>query len=195
MITPQTLLRWHRELVRRKWTDRRRGPGQPALDPGTVDLVARLGKENPRWGCVRIQGELRKLGIRIGASTVRQILRHPRRRPSVRVPVHRRRTRLGARDQSEREPGAPSVQRPRHHLGPCSQEGTTAKARRARPRRPGPTGFSSKTPNELWFTDITEHPTDEGKLYLCAVKDAFSGRIVGYSMDARHEGVARGGRP
>ncbi|CAM5512678.1 IS3 family transposase ISBli17 [Streptomyces antimycoticus] len=40
-------------------------------------------------------------------------------------------------------------------------------------------------PNRLWLTDITEHPTGEGKLYLCAVKDAFSGRIVGYSIDAR----------
>jgi transposase InsO family protein len=45
--------------------------------------------------------------------------------------------------------------------------------------------FTSKAPNELWFTDITEHHTDEGKFYLCAIKDAFSGRIVGYSMDHR----------
>jgi putative transposase len=45
--------------------------------------------------------------------------------------------------------------------------------------------FGARSPNELWFTDITEHPTAEGKLYLCAVKDAFSGRIVGYSMDHR----------
>jgi transposase InsO family protein len=45
--------------------------------------------------------------------------------------------------------------------------------------------FGSKGRDELWFTDITEHSTAEGKLYLCAVKDAFSGRIVGYSLDSR----------
>jgi transposase InsO family protein len=60
-------------------------------------------------------------------------------------------------------------------------------------RRPGPAvhddlvrrAFSAERPNELWLTDITEHPTDEGKLYLCAVKDAWSNRIVGYSIADR----------
>ena len=75
MVTPQTLLRWHRELIRRKWNYRKEGPGQPPLDPDTADLIIRLGTENPRWGCVRIQGELRKRGIRVGASTIRRILR------------------------------------------------------------------------------------------------------------------------
>ena len=45
--------------------------------------------------------------------------------------------------------------------------------------------FTATRPNQLWLTDITEHPTGEGKLYLCAIKDAFSGRIVGYSIDSR----------
>ncbi|CAL9303183.1 IS3 family transposase ISBli17 [Streptomyces sp. SudanB148_2056] len=44
---------------------------------------------------------------------------------------------------------------------------------------------TADAPNRLWLTDITEHPTGEGKLYLCAVKDVFSGRIVGYSIDSR----------
>jgi hypothetical protein len=56
MLTPQTLLRWHRELVRRKWTYPRRSPGRPPLASETSDLVIRLAQENPRWGCVRIQG-------------------------------------------------------------------------------------------------------------------------------------------
>ncbi|PRY03368.1 helix-turn-helix protein, partial [Kineococcus rhizosphaerae] len=60
-------------------------------------------------------------------------------------------------------------------------------------RRPGPPvhddlvrrRFTAEKPNSLWLTDITEHPTAEGKLYLCAIKDACSNRIVGYSIDAR----------
>ena len=60
-------------------------------------------------------------------------------------------------------------------------------------RRPGPPvhddlvqrDFTAPATNTLWLTDITEHPTGEGKLYLCAIKDACSNRIVGYSMDAR----------
>jgi putative transposase len=60
-------------------------------------------------------------------------------------------------------------------------------------RKPGPPvhddlvlrDFTAERPNELWLTDITEHPTAEGKLYLCAVKDACSKRIVGYSIGAR----------
>src|SRR6266496_6040007 len=75
LVSPQTLLRWHRELIARKWTYRRRSPGRPPLDPSLRELVLRLGRENPGWGCVRIQGELRKLGIRVGATTVRSILR------------------------------------------------------------------------------------------------------------------------
>jgi putative transposase len=65
--------------------------------------------------------------------------------------------------------------------------------KRGRSRRPGPPvhddlvqrEFTAPAPNRLWLTDISEHPTAEGKLYLCAVKDACSNRIVGYSIDAR----------
>jgi transposase InsO family protein len=77
----------------------------------------------------------------------------------------------------------------------CSSHGILSvlarkRGRRARPGEPVHEdlvrrAFGAKVPNQLWYTDITEHPTAEGKLYLCAVKDAFSGRIVGYSMDSR----------
>ncbi len=75
LASPQTLLRWHRELVRRNWTYRHRRPGRPTVDAAVRELVLRMGRENPRWGCVRIQGELRKLGVRVGATTIRTILR------------------------------------------------------------------------------------------------------------------------
>ena len=76
IVTPSTLLRWHRDLVRRKWTFRRgRRPGRPPLDPEVQALVLRMARENSRWGCVRISGELRKLGIRVGATTIRTLLR------------------------------------------------------------------------------------------------------------------------
>ncbi len=74
VVTPQTLLRWHRELVRRKWMQPRRAPGRPPVDDRVRQLVLRLARENPRWGYPRIAGELLKLGLRISPSTVRRIL-------------------------------------------------------------------------------------------------------------------------
>jgi putative transposase len=74
IVTPQTLLRWHRELVRRKWAQPRRTPGRPPVGRRVRDLVLRLARENPRWGYPRIAGELLKLGVRISPSTVRRLL-------------------------------------------------------------------------------------------------------------------------
>jgi hypothetical protein len=51
LVRPETLVRWHRELIRRKWTYKRRGrPGRPPVDPEVRELILRLGRENPRWG-------------------------------------------------------------------------------------------------------------------------------------------------
>jgi putative transposase len=83
-VTPHTLLRWHRELVRRKWTQPQRGPGRPATDGRVQELVLRLARENPRWGYPRIAGELLKLGPRISPSTVRRILLAARLEPAPR---------------------------------------------------------------------------------------------------------------
>ncbi|MGW7696499.1 integrase core domain-containing protein [Streptomyces asiaticus] len=75
-VTPGTLLGWHRRLVARRWdySDRRSRPGRPATAKAVKELVLRLARENPRWGCRRIQGELARLGHGIGASTVWKIL-------------------------------------------------------------------------------------------------------------------------
>jgi putative transposase len=83
LVTPETLMRWHRTLVARKWTQPR-GAGRPPLPPGTVELITRLARENPRWGYQRIQGELRKLGIRVSARSIRSVLRRHRLPPAPR---------------------------------------------------------------------------------------------------------------
>ena len=76
-VRPETLLRWHRELIRRRWAvfGRRRGPGRPPLASDLRELIARLARENPSWGSVRLRGELLKLGHSVSASAIRSLLR------------------------------------------------------------------------------------------------------------------------
>jgi hypothetical protein len=75
VVTPGTLLRWHADLVKRRWTYKRRGPGRPPTRPTVRELVLRMADENPHWGYRRIAGELVGLGRPVGASTVWAILK------------------------------------------------------------------------------------------------------------------------
>ncbi len=68
LVTPETLLRWHRRIVARRWTYPHRRPGRPPVDPAVRQLILRLARENSHWGYVRIVGELRKLGIIVSAT-------------------------------------------------------------------------------------------------------------------------------
>jgi putative transposase len=82
LVTPSTLLRWHLDLIRKRWTYP--SPRPRGLDEAVIDLVLRLARENPRWGYLRIVGECRKLGVRVSATSVRSILRRNRLGPAPR---------------------------------------------------------------------------------------------------------------
>jgi putative transposase len=76
LVTPDTLLRWHRQLVALKWTYiQRRGPGRPRTMNTIVDLIVRMAHENPSWGYTRIRSALANLGHQVGRGTIANILR------------------------------------------------------------------------------------------------------------------------
>jgi putative transposase len=76
LVTPDTLLRWYRERVARKWDYRhRRGPGRPRTKKTIVDIVLRMAFENPSWGYTRIRGALANLGHQVGRGTIANIFK------------------------------------------------------------------------------------------------------------------------
>ena len=82
LVTPGTLLAWHRRLITRKWTYPNQS-GRPRVSQEIRDLVLRVAQENPPWGYRRVHGELTRLGSQVSEATVRRILRARRRRPAA----------------------------------------------------------------------------------------------------------------
>ena len=94
LVRPETVLGWHRALVHKKWAafGRRRGPGRPRIDGECRQLILRLASENPRWGYMRIRGELLKLGYVVSSTSIRNLMQKHG------VPTSPRRSRLSWRE-------------------------------------------------------------------------------------------------
>jgi len=84
LVEPDTVVRWHREWLRRRWTRRsaRRRAGHPSTDAAIRTLVHKMAAANPLWGAPRIHGELNKVGVAVSERTVSRLLRQSRRPPS-----------------------------------------------------------------------------------------------------------------
>ncbi|MCP3994753.1 MAG: transposase [bacterium] len=82
IVTPETLLRWHRRRIARHWTQPNRRPGRPSIDAAVVSLIVEMATDNPTWGYRRITGELKRIGHIVGASTVWRILKQHNIDPS-----------------------------------------------------------------------------------------------------------------
>jgi hypothetical protein len=75
IVTPDTILRWHRQLIARKWTFEPKGPGRPGIMREISSLILRMAMENPGWGYTRIQGALKNLGHGVARSMVAKVLK------------------------------------------------------------------------------------------------------------------------
>ena len=133
LVTPATILRWHRRLIARRWTTQPTRSGRPAIPAGLRALAVRLATENPTWGYRRIHGELAGLGYQIGASTIWKILQDCRHRSLARPS----RTHLGRilTSPGARDPGLRPVSSRHHRPAPALR---VLRHRARHPPRPHP---------------------------------------------------------
>jgi len=85
IVRPETVLRWHRQLVRRKWTQIQAPRGRKPIPVSLENLIVQLARENSSWGYRRISGELQKLGYRVGKTTIADLLKRHGLAPAVRA--------------------------------------------------------------------------------------------------------------
>jgi putative transposase len=109
LVTPETIFRWHRALVRRRWTYPHHGPGRPPLPDETVELIVRLARENSRWGYVRIVGEVKKLGVIVSKVSVVNVPRLDRAVCGPPPGVYGLSGRCMATSPTLSKPGSPSL--------------------------------------------------------------------------------------
>jgi putative transposase len=152
IFSPDTVLRWHRELVRRKWTFRRKAAaGRPKINPEVESLVLQLARENAGWGYDRIEGELVKLGYPIDRSSIRNLLKRHRLPPAHRrQPKSTWRTFLRHYQHQMLACDFFTIETLRLKRSMCSSSSNWARAEftsRAVPSIPPPTGSRSKRVN------------------------------------------------
>ena len=87
IVTPDTILAWHRRLIAAKWTYPRKGVGRPGVMKEIRELVVRMAEENPSWGYTRIQGALKHLDHRVARSTIAKVLKEHGIQPSPNRPM------------------------------------------------------------------------------------------------------------
>jgi transposase len=87
IVTPDTILAWHRRLIAAKWTYPRKGVGRPGVMKEIRELVVRMAEENPSWGYARIQGALKHLDHRVARSTIAKVLKERGIKPSPERPM------------------------------------------------------------------------------------------------------------